>query len=74
MLLFRTLDLDQNGAIEESEFKAFLAKISVQGASTAVVKMVMAAADANDDGHLDYHEVRFMSSFVSCFPSCPSID
>ena len=48
------MDRDQSGKIDAAEFANALKKMGVGSATPEVVKSVMASADPDGDGKLDY--------------------
>ena len=54
--LFQELDRDLSGSITPDEFKAFLEALHIAGADAATAAAVVAAADLDGDGAVDYEE------------------
>ena len=55
--LFKSIDKDHNGRIDAAEFGAALGKMGVHGVAPAVARAVIATADPNGDGELEYKEL-----------------
>ena len=67
--LFRDADADGNGSIDHTEFQALLEK-ALPGLSPGEIAMLMAEADENDDGVIEYQEfvvvaTELMEAFAS---------
>ena len=55
--LFTKYDLDGNGSIDHSEFKAALESITGQQAPDAILSAIFSAVDTNTDGTLNLEEI-----------------
>ena len=64
--LFQELDRDQSGSITTDEFKAFLEALHIAGADAATAAAVVAAADIDGDGAVDYEEFLKMLGTPLC--------
>ncbi|MFL2493922.1 MAG: EF-hand domain-containing protein [Candidatus Thalassarchaeum sp.] len=55
--LFTKYDIDGDGSIDQSEFKAALESITGQQAPDAILSTIFGAVDANNDGTLNLEEI-----------------
>lgn len=56
--IFRQIDVDGSGCIDERELKKAVARMYGRGLSDEIVKKMMMAGDVNADGLVDLHEFK----------------
>jgi Ca2+-binding EF-hand superfamily protein len=57
MQLFHFLDTEGADSMTEPEFQRALSRVGVRGAGDPVMRAVMATADLDGDGRLEYREI-----------------